>query len=124
MKLFKKVTYKPFLHMSVFSPHMCIRRFDREGHTYSYLMPDMRTSVCRSCSSRISGWFRGEGGGSCKGVGYDVGWRFTRGGIICFGLTADGTEAERAELIAIILNVAAAVDERLEHELEMFQLIS
>ena len=51
-----------------------------------------------------------------KGVGYDVGSKFTRGGIsaaavtvVCFGLTTDKMEAERAELIAIISNVAATM---------------
>ena len=51
--------------------------------------------------------------------------------VICFGLTADSMEAERAQLIAIILNVVAtmhhiflcihnirSIDERLEQELE------
>ena len=74
-----------------------------------------------------------------QGVGYDVGSKFVRGGtsvaavtVVCFGLTADGMEAERAERIAFILNVAAtmhlnsvaftsseaSIDEILEHELE------
>ena len=51
-----------------------------------------------------------------QGAGYDVRSRFARGGIsaaadtvVCFGLTADSTEAERAELIAIILNVTATM---------------
>ena len=30
--------------------------------------------------------------------------------LVCFGLTADSTQAERAELIVIILNVAAAIN--------------
>ena len=48
-----------------------------------------------------------------QGVRYDVGSKFARGGIsvgavtvVCFGLTTDKLEAERAELIAIILNLA------------------
>jgi hypothetical protein len=50
-----------------------------------------------------------------RGVGlqYDVGPKFTRGGIsvaavtvVCLDLTIDKMEAEWAELIAIILNVA------------------
>ena len=43
-----------------------------------------------------------------QGAGYDVRSKFARGGIsaaadtvVCFGLTADSTEAERAELISI-----------------------
>ena len=73
-------------------------------------------------------------------AGLDAWSKFARGGIsaatdtiVCFGLTADSTEAERAELIAIILNVTAtmhhiysvafttseeSINERLEHELE------
>ena len=46
-------------------------------------------------------------------MGYDVGSEFARGGIsvaavivVCFDLTIDKMEAERAELIAIILNLA------------------
>ena len=48
-----------------------------------------------------------------QGAGYDVGSKCVRGGlsaavvtVVCFGLTRDKIEAERAELIAIILNVA------------------
>ena len=46
-----------------------------------------------------------------QGAGYDVGSKFARGGIsvvavVCFDLTIDKREAELAELIAIILNVA------------------
>ena len=48
-----------------------------------------------------------------QGAGYDVGSKLARGGIIVaavtvvsFGLTTDKMEAERAELIAMILNVA------------------
>ena len=73
------------------------------------------------------------------GARYDIGSKFARGRrgaaavtLVCFGLTTDSIEAERAELIAIILNVAATMhhifrcihnirsidDERLEHELE------
>jgi len=51
-----------------------------------------------------------------QGAVYDVGSKFVRGGIsaavvpvVCFGFTADGMEAERAELTAIILNVAATM---------------
>ena len=43
------------------------------------------------------------------GAGYDVGCRFARGGIGLFWFDPDGTVAERAELIAIILNVSAAM---------------
>jgi hypothetical protein len=44
-------------------------------------------------------------------MGYDVGSKLSRGRChsLCFGLTADSTEAERAKLIAIILNVAAVM---------------
>ena len=49
-------------------------------------------------------------------AGLDVWSKFARGGIsaaadtvVCFGLTVDSTEAERAELIAIILNVTATM---------------
>ena len=48
-----------------------------------------------------------------QGAGYDVGFKFARGGIsvatvtvVCFDLTINKMEADRAELIAIILNVA------------------
>ena len=64
---------------------------------------------CRLDISRIKG-FRGVG---LQGAGRDVGSKFARGGIsvaavtvVCFDLTMDKMEAERAELIAIILNVA------------------
>ena len=50
------------------------------------------------------------------GARYDIGSKFARGGIgaaavtlVCFGLTTDGIEAERAELIAIIFKVAATM---------------
>ena len=63
------------------------------------------------------------------------GLKFARGGIsaasvtvVCFGLTTDSMEVERAELMAIFLNVAAKmhhifrcirkIGERLAHELE------
>ena len=46
-------------------------------------------------------------------MNHDAGSKFVRGGIsvasvtvVCFDLTIDKMEAERAELIAIILNVA------------------
>ena len=55
----------------------------------------------------ISGGFRGVG---LQGAGYDVGFKFARGGIsvaavniVCFGLTSDKMEAERTELITIIM---------------------
>ena len=55
----------------------------------------------------------GQGGGLARG---DVGSKFARGGmsaaaviVVCFGLTADSTEVEGAELTAIILNVAATM---------------
>ena len=74
-------------------------------------------------------------------AGYDLGSRFARGKIIAAAVTSlfcfdhrqhgDSMEAERAELIAINLNVAAtmhhifryinnirSIDERSEHELE------
>ena len=70
-------------------------------HTHSHLMPDMRTSVSLS---RISGWLRGAG---LQGAGYDVGLQ--EAGLFCFGLTADSTQAKRAELFGIISNVAAAM---------------
>ena len=48
-----------------------------------------------------------------QGAGYDVGSKFARGGInvaavnvVCFDLTIDKEEAERAALIVIILNAA------------------
>ena len=49
-----------------------------------------------------------------QGAGYDVGSKFARGGmasvaavtIVWFDLTIDKMEAERAELIAIIIDVA------------------
>ena len=51
-----------------------------------------------------------------QGAVYDVGSNFARGGIstaavtvACLGLTADSTEAEGAELIAILFNVAATM---------------
>ena len=51
-----------------------------------------------------------------QGPGYDEGSKFARGGIsvaavtvVCFDLTKDKMEAERAELIAIILNVAKMI---------------
>jgi len=51
-----------------------------------------------------------------QGAGYDVGSKFARGRIsaaavtvVGFGLTTDSTKAEQAELIAIILNVAATM---------------
>ena len=74
-----------------------------------------------------------------QGAGYELGSKFARGAIsvlafavVCLDLTIDKMEAERAELIAIILNVAknyayiiyiyiifvASIDERLEHDLE------
>jgi predicted HAD superfamily phosphohydrolase YqeG len=75
-----------------------------------------------------------------QGAGYDIGSKFARGristtaiAVVGFGLTTDKMEAERAELIAIILNVAKmmhhifrcihkirsrSIDEKLEHELE------
>jgi hypothetical protein len=72
-----------------------------------------------------------------QGTGYDVGSKFARGGISLAAvsvvrLTVDKMEAEWAELIAIILNVAkmmqhifrcinkseTSIDERLKHELE------
>ena len=74
-----------------------------------------------------------------QGEGYDVGSKFARGRIslstvtlACFGLTTDSMEGERAEHIAIILNVAAtmhhifscihniqvSIFESLEHELQ------
>ena len=77
-----------------------------------------------------------------EGAGYDVGFQFARGKIsaaavilACFGLTTESTEAERAELILIILNVAATIhhifrcihsirriNERLEeHELDTYR---
>ena len=51
-----------------------------------------------------------------QGAEYDVGPKFTRGRLsaaavtlVYFGLTTDKTEAEWAELIVIILNVAAVM---------------
>ena len=57
--------------------------------------------------------YGGVGGVGLQGAGYDVWSKFASGGISlavgaveCFDLTIDKTEAERAELIAINLNVA------------------
>ena len=65
---------------------------------------------CHLDLSRVNGGFRGVG---MQGVGYDMGSKFARGGIsvaavtvVCYNLTIGKMEAERAELIAIILNVA------------------
>ena len=68
---------------------------------------------CRSDISRIKQGFRGVG---LQGAGYDVGSNFAGGGIRAagvtlafFGLTEDSTETEQAELITIILSVAATM---------------
>ena len=99
---------------AVFSPRMCIRRFYREGHSHLFTL-DARYADIGVAQAAVDS-LAGLGGRACKGTGYDVGWRFARGGIrtaavnlVCFGLTIDSTEAERAELIAIISSVAAAM---------------
>ena len=104
---------------SVFSQHLYIRRCHCEDYSHLFTLDaryadigvDMQTLV--SDISRINRGFRGSG---IQGAGYDVGSRFASGRIstapvtqVCFGLTADSTEAERAELIEINLNVAAVM---------------
>jgi hypothetical protein len=46
-----------------------------------------------------------------QGVGYEVGCGISAAGVtlVCFGSTTDSMEEDRAELIAIILNVAATL---------------
>ena len=101
---------------------MCIRRFDREGHSHLFTL-DARYADIGVAQSSVE-IPSGLGGRAYKGRDVD--------GPCHYGLTADSTEAERPELITIILNVAAAMHhifrcihnigsasicERLEHEL-------
>ena len=99
---------------SVFSPHLCIRRFDRDGHSHLFTL-DARYADIGVAQAAVESP-AGLVGWACKGAGYDVGSRLARGGIrmapvtqVCNGLTSDSTAAEWAELIAIILDVSAAM---------------
>ena len=58
----------------------------------------------------------GVEGVGLQATGYDLGSKFARGGIsaaavtvVCFGLTTDSMDAEWAEFIVMILNVAATM---------------
>ena len=84
LSLSLSLSLKPFSHMSVFSPHLWIRRLDREGHSHLFTFDARYADISVAQSSVDPGWLRGAG---LQG----------RRVLVCFGLTTDSTEAERAD---------------------------
>ena len=101
--------FKPFSHMSSSFLLHCISGDStlRAIHTWCFICGHW----FHSDVSKINGGLRGVG---LQGTEYNVGSKFARGGIsaaavtlVCFGLTTDSIEAERAEVIVFNLDVAA-----------------